>query len=109
MTNPITPLTTAQTAVQENEAAHDNFIESDLIDIDVVASELTGGKQNITISARLADDAVNAHGISKEVGKIGSEFLDVFQPDHGAKAAAGDLERAQEAEEDIDKSGMVNQ
>jgi hypothetical protein len=109
MSNPITPLTTAQTAVQENEAAHDNPIIDVLIDTDVFASEITGGQPNITISTRLADDAVDGHGVSKEVGKIGSDILDVFQPDHGAKAAAGDLERADEAAKDIEDSGMVNQ
>jgi hypothetical protein len=109
MSNPITPLTPAQTEVQENEAAHDNPIVSYLIDGDVFLSEITGGQPNITISTRLADDAVNGHGISKVVGTIGSDILDKFQSDHGAKAAAGDLERAQEAEEDIENSGMVNQ
>lgn len=106
MADPITPLTPAQEAVQKSQAAHENFIMRDLVGLDVFASVLTGGKPNITISTRLGEDAIDGHGISKVVGTLGSEALDVLQPDHGAKAAAGDEERSEAALNNIKGSGI---
>jgi hypothetical protein len=102
----ITPLTPPQEAVEESQAAHENFIMRDLVAADIAASELTGGPMDETISTRLAIDSVEGHGISKAVGDVGSKFLDVFQPDHGSDAAAGDLERAQAEAQIVDESGI---
>lgn len=107
MTAPITPLTPAQTATEEAQAASENPIMRDLVGVDIFASELTGGPMDETISTRLAIDSVNGHGISKEVGKIGSSILNMFQKDHGADAAAGDLERAQVEGNIVEKSGIA--
>jgi hypothetical protein len=107
MSEPITPLTPAQTVTEEAQAAGENPIMRDLVGVDILASELTGGPMDETISTRLAIDSVEGHGISKEVGKIGSELLDKLQPDHGADAAAGDLARAKEEQTIVEQSGII--
>lgn len=107
MSNPITPLTPAQTSTEEVQAASENFAVRDLVAVDIFASEITGGPADETISTRLAIDSVEGHGISKEVGKIGSFILDKFQADHGADAASGDLERAQAETAIVEKSGIA--
>ena len=104
---PITPLTPAQEAVEESQAEHENFAVRDLIAIDDCADALTGGPMDETISTRLAIDAVDGHGISKEIGEVGSKCLDVFQKDHGADASAGDEARATVEEADLAKSGIL--
>lgn len=103
---PITPLTPAQEAIEESQAEHENFAVRDLVAIDDCADALTGGPMDETISTRLAIDAVDGHGISKEIGEVGSKCLDVFQGDHGADAAAGDLERAHAEDQIVDESGI---
>jgi hypothetical protein len=107
MNTPITPLTPAQVAVEESQAAHENPLMRAVVGADIFADELTGGPMNETISTRLAVDAVDGHGVSKEVGKVGSAFLDIFQKDHGADAAAGDLERSEQEEEIVNTSGIA--
>lgn len=106
-TEPITPLTPAQTVTEEAQAAGENPILRDLVGVDILTSELTGGPMDETISTRLAIDYVDGHGISKEVGKIGSSILDAFQKDHGADAAAGDDERAQAEAKIVENAGIV--
>lgn len=105
--DPIVPLTPTQVATEESQAAHENLIMRDLVGVDIFASELTGGPMDETISTRLAIDSVEGKGVSKFVGKIGSKILDVFQSDHGADAAAGDLDRAQTEVQIVDKSGLA--
>lgn len=90
MSDGITPLTPAQVAVQEARTAHENLIQRDLVAIDQMANVLTGGLPDETISSRLAR-AAEKHEL---IGEIGSKALDLVQSDHGAKAQAGDLERA---------------
>jgi hypothetical protein len=107
MTEPITPLSPAQTATEEAQAATENPILRDLVAVDIFADELTGGPMDETISTRLAIDSVEGKGVSKEVGKIGSAILDVFQRDHGADAASGDLERAQAEAKIVEASGIA--
>lgn len=97
----ITPLTPAQVATEEAQAAHENFIQRDLVAIDQAANVLTGGLPDETISSRLARDA-QKHEI---VGEVGSKILDVFQKDHGADAQAGDVERAAEVVKVEETSG----
>jgi hypothetical protein len=100
----ITPLTPAQIAQQEQQAAREGFIKRDLVAIDEAAGTILGGPPDVTISSDLAVDATEGHGIVKELGEVGSKILDVFQTDHGAKAIAGDLERAQAAAADMEKA-----
>jgi hypothetical protein len=90
MSDPIVPLDPEQVTTQEQRAVKENFIVRDLVAVDEMANVLTGGLPDETISSRLARDAEKGD----EVGKVGSEILDVFQPDHGAKAQAGDAARA---------------
>ncbi len=92
MNDGITPLTQAQFDAQKAAAAKENFAERDLVALDDAANVLTGGLPDETISTRLANDAEQG----KTVGEIGSKILDVFQKDHGAKAEAGDTQRAEE-------------
>ncbi len=105
--NPITPLTPNQVAVQEREVAREGFVERSLVAIDECADTMLGGPPDETISTRAAIDAEDGRGISKAVGKIVSEGLDLFQKDHGAKAAAGDLERAQAEQKIVRSSGIA--
>ena len=90
MSDGITPLTPVQVAAQEARTAHENLIQRDLVAIDQLANVVTGGLPDETISSRLAR-AAEKHEL---VGEIGSKALDLVQADHGAKAQAGDLERA---------------
>ena len=107
MSEPITPLTAAQTATEEAQAASENLVMRDLVGVDIFTSELTGGPMDETISTRLAIDSVEGHGVSKFVGTVGSKMLDVFQKDHGADALCGDMERAERIEVMAKESGMV--
>jgi hypothetical protein len=91
MSDGITPLTPEQVAAQEAKTAKEGFIKRDLVALDMLANVLADGHNDETISSRLARDAEQ----HKVVGEIGSKVLDVFQRDHGAKAQAGDLERAE--------------
>ena len=94
MSDAIIPLTPSEVAVQETEVSKENFVMRDLVALDQFGNVLTGGAMDETISSRLAIDATNGKGISEKVGEAGSKVLDIFQKDHGAKAQAGDLERA---------------
>jgi hypothetical protein len=107
MSNPVTPLTPAQVVTNESQTAAEGYIHRAFVAVDIAASELAGGPMDETISTRLAIDSVEAHGLSKEIGKFGSAILDKFQSDHGADAAAGDLERAQSEENIVSKSGLA--
>lgn len=107
MTETITPLTPAQTAVEESQAAHENPIMRDLVGVDILVDEVAGGPMDETISTRLAIDSVEGRGVSKVVGKIGSKMLDLFQSNHGADAAAGDLERGQAEATRVEETGIA--
>lgn len=99
--NPITPLTPEQTAAQEARTLRENPVVRDLVALDQAANVLTGGLPDETISSRLARDAEK----HRRAGEIGSMILDLFQKDHGAKAEAGDLARAERAEQAEEDSG----
>lgn len=87
--DPIQPLTPEQTAAQEAKAIHESYIHRVLVGMDQFLNVVGDGKSDMTISTRAGLAA--QHG--SVVGKALSEFLNVFQKDHGAKAAAGDAER----------------
>ena len=106
-TPPITPLSPTQEATQEEQAERENYIERAPVAIDEAAAEiLFDAPPDETISTEAAIASVEDHGFKKEVGKIVSDGLDLFQKDHGAKAAAGDLARAEAEEAIVDKSGI---
>lgn len=90
MSDGIVPLTPAQQATQEAQAGHEGFIKRDLIALDQFANVLTDGTPDETISSRWARGAEEHHVLDE----IGSKALDILQHDHGAKAQAGDVERA---------------
>jgi hypothetical protein len=90
MSDGIVPLTPEQIAAQEAQAGKNGYIKRNLIALDMEASVVMDGNPDETISSRLARDAEKG----MEIGILGSKILDVFEKDHGAKAQAGDVERA---------------
>lgn len=90
MSDPITPLTPEQEAEYQQRALHENFLRRIISAADVFVNVATDGNPDMTISTRAALAA--QHG--SEVGIVLSKFLNAFQSDHGAKAEAGDLARA---------------
>lgn len=103
--NPITPLTPAQTQAQEQAAAKEGYVMRVLREGDIFLNVLRGGPEDVTMSTSAAVAA--QHG--NEFGKILSAFLDKFEKDHGALAAASDTEHAQIAENLIDQAEILNQ
>lgn len=103
MTNPISPLTPSQTATQEASTAKEGYLHRVAVSVDQTANVVTGGKPDETISSR----AAIADEQGKWWGRAMSRFLDLFQSDHGAKAQAGDTERAQaEVSREQDSGGI---
>lgn len=89
-----TPLTPQQVATQEAQAAREGYIHRVLVGFDQFWNVVAGGKPDETISSRtrrVVDDPTAKH---KLLAKVLNHVLDDIQPDHGAKAEAGDLERA---------------
>ncbi len=91
MSDGIVPLTPQEFAAEKERAATEGYAERNLVALDDAANALFGGKNDETISSRLARDAEE----HKLIGEVGSKLLDVLQPDHGADAQAGDTERAE--------------
>jgi hypothetical protein len=91
MSDGITPLTPDQLARQEAQAEKEAYLKRALIGLDMFMNVLTDGDPDETISSRSARAAEKG----KHSGIFMSKFLDVFQHDHGAKAQAGDVARAQ--------------
>lgn len=78
-------------AKQEVQAANEGYLHRCLVAIDVCANVIVfKGRQGETISAHAYRAALQG----KLWGRILNGALDLIQPNHGAKAAAGDLERA---------------
>jgi hypothetical protein len=88
------PLTPAQVAQAELQAAHEGYLHKVAVGFDQFMNTATGGNPDETISSRsqrLADGG-------NEFAKLLTHGLDVIQKDHGRKAEAGDLERANTVE-----------
>ena len=78
-------------AQQEAQAAVEGYLHRCLVAIDVCCNVIFfKGRQGETLSAR----AYRASLENKAWGKVLNGALSLIQKDHGAKAAAGDLERA---------------
>ena len=103
--NPITPLDPAQTETQEQQTAREEYVRRVLVAGDIFADVLAGGPQDMTISTRAGLAALHGNFF----GKLLSAFLNDFQKDHGADAAAGDMERAQILEKIINDARVLNQ
>jgi hypothetical protein len=105
MSDGITPLTPDQLARQEAQAEKEAYLKRALIGLDMFINVLTDGDPDETISSRSARAAERG----KHWGIVMSKFLDVFQHDHGAKAQAGDVARAQAVIAIEDSSGGFKQ
>jgi hypothetical protein len=100
--DPIAPLTPDEVAYEEAQTAKEGAIRRDLVAVDIAANVvLLKGQEDETISSHAARADVE----HKTWGRWLSKFLDFFQADHGAKAQAGDLERAQAVQSIETKSG----
>jgi hypothetical protein len=76
--------------LQELQASKEGYIHRVLVALDIFLNVVFKGREDETISARSYRAALEG----KIWGRIMNAFLDIFQSNHGAKAAAGDLERA---------------
>lgn len=90
MTDPIQALTAVELAQDEARVAKEAYVHRILVGLDQFINVLTDGQPDETISSR----AARADEKGEFWGREMSKFLDLFQKDHGAKAQAGDLERA---------------
>ncbi|MHB1673790.1 MAG: hypothetical protein ACYCSP_06015 [Acidobacteriaceae bacterium] len=91
MSDGIVPLTQAQFDAEKAKVAKEDYPERVAVAFDQDINVDTGGLPDETISSRVARAAT----AGKWWGKLGSKILDRFQPDHGAKAEAGDTERGE--------------
>ncbi len=107
MSNPITPLTPEQLKMQEEKAAKEGYLKRDAVAFDQLVNVLTEGNPDETISSRMARWATEDGGIKKDIGVEVSKGLNLIQKDHGARAEAGDLERATTVEKIEEKSGNL--
>jgi hypothetical protein len=105
MSDGITPLAPDQLAQQEAQAEKEAYLKRALIGLDMFMNVLTDGDPDETISSRSARAAEKG----KPWGIFMSKFLDVFQHNHGAKAQAGDVARAQAVIAAEDTSGGFTQ
>jgi hypothetical protein len=80
--------------MQETESERHSYPVRVLIAFDQMVNVITGGHPDETISSRAGRAAL----AGRWWGKVMSAFLNLFESDHGAKAEAGDLERAEQIE-----------
>lgn len=97
------PLTQAQVQQAEANAATDGYLHRDLVALDQDVNVDTGGMPDETISSRVRriSDGHPKWGWNPGVwlAKALSAGLNLIQANHGAKAEAGDLQRAQRVEQ----------
>lgn len=103
MSDGITPLTTTEVVTEEKQASTEGYFIRVLIAFDIFANVVFKGNPDETLSSRSARAATEG----KWWGIILSKFLDLFQSDHGAKAEAGDVTRAEAVIALEDKSGNI--
>lgn len=108
MNDPVTPLTKAQTEAQEYRATHEPYIERDLVALDKTVATFAGATPDTTISADAGIAAAKDSGFKGWYGRTMSRFLNLFQPDHAAKAVAGDAAQAKAAEDEMESSGLID-
>ena len=107
MTAAITPLTPVQVTIQETTAEKEDYLQKDAVGFDQFVNVLLDGDPDETISSRMARWATEDRGLKHAIGTAVSKGLDLIQPDHGAKAEAGDVARAQTVVTIEVKSGTV--
>lgn len=96
MSDPITPLTPAETAAQEAKALKENFAVRDAVAFDELVNVLTDGPPDETVSSRMGRWAKEDSGLKRDIGVAVSKALGLIQPDHDVKAQAGDVARAEQ-------------
>lgn len=101
--SPITPLTSTQLVQDEAHAGKEAYPVRILVAFDILVNVIFMGNPDETISSRAARAATQG----KTWGKLLSRFLNLFQKDHGARAEASDVERAQAVVFLEDKSGNL--
>lgn len=102
--NPITPLTTAQTQAEGVKEQADGYIKRVEVVIDIAANVITDGQQDETVSSRAARAALQG----KWWGIALSTVLGWIQPNHGAKAQASDIARAENVIRIEESAGDLN-
>jgi hypothetical protein len=104
MSDGITPLNPNQEATQERLAIEHGYIIRVLLALDMFCNVvLFRGRLDETISTHSARAAVEG----KCWGIWMSKFLNLFEKDHGAKASAGDLIRAESIVSTEEDSGIL--
>lgn len=94
MSPAVKPLDLDETNKARAQAKKESYPIKVLIGFDQFVNVIAGGHPGETISARSARAATQG----KLWGKAMSGFLNLFQKNHGARAQAGDLERAETVE-----------
>lgn len=87
----VTPLTPIQEAAQEANVAREGYFHRVLVALDIFANVVLNGIPDETISSRCSRAAF----AGKWWGIVMCWFLNLFQANHGPKAQAGDIERAE--------------
>lgn len=93
MSNPVQPLPPA-----EFQAAFDpdkNYFRRAAVSLDDMVNALLDGNNDETISSRMARWATEHGGWKRDVGAAVCRGLNILSADHGAKAEAADLGRAE--------------
>lgn len=104
----VSPTEGVDVTAQEKQAAHESYFHRDAVALDQDINVDTGGQLDETISSRVRRVS-NAHpkwGWNPGVwlAKTLNAGLNLLQKNHGAKAQAGDLERAQAVEKTEDQA-----
>ena len=108
MSDGLTPLTPAQTAYYESQAAHDGYIHGVALDVDKLGGALLSMPQDVTISSELGIMSYKDKGLKGWIGRIGAKLLNIaFSQDHSAKATAADYFRAMHAAAILKNSGLI--
>ena len=108
----ITPLNATETHIQMQQATKEGYGLEVAIALDKLGNTLTGGNSDETISARCGRDTYldeQAHKHTHALADFMSWWLAKLQRDHGAKAAAGDLARAESVIVMEKQSGLVTE
>jgi len=87
-------LTPEQIAYYEARAAKEGYLHRVLVGFDQFWNVVAGGNPDETISARTRRAVDNPEVKHKLLAKVLNHILDDVQPNHGARAEAGDAERA---------------
>ncbi len=100
---PVKPLTLEETEAAAERVQHEGYLHRQAVNLDIAVDETLGGPMGMTISTRLGIAAMKG----RWWGKLGCRILNLFQNNHDARAAAGDLERARAVSQVIESSGIA--